>query len=53
MASWTSFHLDESQKEYFKSLEKKLDHLYSDDLAFFGGTHPPIFLFRNFIVFII
>ena len=41
MASWTNFHQEESKKEYFLKLDKKLDHLYSEELSFFGGTHPP------------
>jgi uracil-DNA glycosylase len=39
--SWKKFHSQESEKEYFKKLQEKLDYLYSDDIKFFTNVYPP------------
>jgi len=39
--SWSEFHIEEQNKEYFKKLQKKIDHLYSDDVSFFTKVFPP------------
>jgi len=41
MASWSEFRDQESNKEYFKELQKKIDHLCSDDISFFSKMFPP------------
>ena len=39
--SWKDFHKKETEKEYYKKLEAKVEDLYSPDVLFFGGTFPP------------
>lgn len=41
MSSWKDFHTEETQKEYYKKIQEKIDYLYSDDVQFFTGTFPP------------
>lgn len=39
--SWKDFHKKETEKEYYKKLEEKINYFYSPDVLFFGGTFPP------------
>ncbi len=39
--SWKEFHEEEKSKEYFDKLEKKVEHLYSDEYKFFTEVYPP------------
>lgn len=39
--SWKDFHLKETQKEYYKKVQEKIDYLYSEDVQFFTGVYPP------------
>jgi len=39
--SWEEFHKSEIEKAYYKKLQEKIEHFYSDDVQFFTGTFPP------------
>jgi len=39
--SWSEFNAEESKKDYYQKLQKKIDYLYSPDVEFFTRVFPP------------